>query len=317
MTIVAAIDGESSPDPGLALGAELADQLDDELIALHVMPQARFERIRDSMRGDAPSRSLMFAMYEGYAERVREQAPQPNPYTIDVAQDDAEHAAREIVKETIGEGTGVTVQGRVGDPAQEIVAEADRRDARYLVIGGRKRTPVGKAVFGSITQTVLLNANQPVVTVPADGVETAEDGPVLAAIDRSDRTATVVERAWTLADALGRSLHVAHVMTRGDYLDLESTGDVDRSAVSDEDVRAAAAEVADEAADGVADEYTAVGLVGDASEALIEYAHDQDAGFIVLAGRRRSPVGKVLFGSVTQSVLLTAERPVLSVMVGD
>lgn len=40
-----------------------------------------------------------------------------------------------------------------------------------------------------------------------------------------------------------------------------------------------------------------------------------DADYIVVVGRSRSPVGKALFGSVTQGVLLHAECPVLAVMV--
>lgn len=313
MSIVVAVDGESSPDPGLELGAELADRFDDDLLALHVMPQGRFERIRDSVGGDEGTGALAFALYEGYADRVRQQ-PQPNPYTIDVAQEDAANAAREIVETTLGSRGAAGVQGRVGRPAEEIVEEADRRDARYLVIGGRKRTPVGKAVFGSITQTVLLNANQPVVTVPKDGIETAAKGPVVAAVDRTPRASQVVEQAGHLADALDRPLHVVHVLSRGDYVELEAADDIDRSALSEEDVRSAAADVADDAADGRTAEFTAVGLVGEPSEELLSYADDQDAGFLVLAGRRRSPVGKVLFGSVTQSVLLSTERPVLTVM---
>lgn len=48
----------------------------------------------------------------------------------------------------------------------------------------------------------------------------------------------------------------------------------------------------------------------DPAEAIIEIAEEIDADRIVMAGRKRTPVGKVLFGSVTQSVLLTAETPV-------
>jgi nucleotide-binding universal stress UspA family protein len=51
---------------------------------------------------------------------------------------------------------------------EEILGEADRRSVEYLVIGGRKRTPVGKAVFGSKTQSILLTAACPVVTVMSE-----------------------------------------------------------------------------------------------------------------------------------------------------
>ncbi|MEF8814333.1 MAG: universal stress protein [Halovenus sp.] len=53
----------------------------------------------------------------------------------------------------------------------------------------------------------------------------------------------------------------------------------------------------------------------DPAEAIIEVADEIDADRIVISGRKRSPVGKVLFGSVTQSVLLASDVPVTVAMV--
>jgi len=51
---------------------------------------------------------------------------------------------------------------------------------------------------------------------------------------------------------------------------------------------------------------------GDASTEILETAAEIDADVIAMSGRKRSPSGKVLFGSVTQSVLLDSDRPVLA-----
>lgn len=57
-----------------------------------------------------------------------------------------------------------------GDPAESIVDAGDEIDADLIVIGGRKRSPAGKALFGSVTQTVILHAGRPVMVtgVPED-----------------------------------------------------------------------------------------------------------------------------------------------------
>jgi nucleotide-binding universal stress UspA family protein len=50
---------------------------------------------------------------------------------------------------------------------------------------------------------------------------------------------------------------------------------------------------------------------GDATRNILDKAKEVDADVISLAGRKRSPTGKALFGSVTQDVILKADRPVL------
>lgn len=62
-------------------------------------------------------------------------------------------------------GVAVELVRRHGDPGDEIVDYADSVDADAIVVPGRKRSPVGKAVFGSVTQDVILNADRPVTIV--------------------------------------------------------------------------------------------------------------------------------------------------------
>ncbi|WP_255167222.1 universal stress protein [Natrononativus amylolyticus] len=52
-------------------------------------------------------------------------------------------------------------------------------------------------------------------------------------------------------------------------------------------------------------------VTGDPASAILELADEFDVNAISLSARRRSPVGKVLFGSVTQAVILDSERPVI------
>lgn len=59
---------------------------------------------------------------------------------------------------------------RGNDPADDLVAIAEEASAEMIVIGLRKRTPVGKLIMGSNAQRILLDATCPVLAVKrADG----------------------------------------------------------------------------------------------------------------------------------------------------
>ena len=60
-----------------------------------------------------------------------------------------------------------TVLVAVGPHGESIVDAAGDIDAGMVFVGGRKRSPTGKAVFGSTAQEVLLNAPAPVTFVRA------------------------------------------------------------------------------------------------------------------------------------------------------
>lgn len=54
------------------------------------------------------------------------------------------------------------------DPADIILDVTDRTHAQLLVIGTRRRTPVGKLIMAPTTQRLLLEAGCPVLCVKAD-----------------------------------------------------------------------------------------------------------------------------------------------------
>ena len=54
------------------------------------------------------------------------------------------------------------------DPADDLVNVATEVSAEFIIIGLRRRSPVGKLILGSNAQRVLLDAPCPVLAVKAD-----------------------------------------------------------------------------------------------------------------------------------------------------
>ena len=77
-----------------------------------------------------------------------------------------------LVETATQRGIAATGQVEVIDHSasvsEAVIALADREEVDLLVVGVRRRSPVGKAVLGSDAQDILLNANCPVLAVKAD-----------------------------------------------------------------------------------------------------------------------------------------------------
>ena len=54
------------------------------------------------------------------------------------------------------------------EPAEDLISVAQANDAELIVIGLRRRSPVGKLILGNNAQRILLDAHCPVLAVKAD-----------------------------------------------------------------------------------------------------------------------------------------------------
>lgn len=149
--------------------------------------------------------------------------------------------------------------------------------------------------------------------------------PIVAGVDQSGRAEAVINEGRALAEGLGVDLHVVHVEKPSADLSNISEGwgetptEPPQPVLSVEEVRERAMRIAAEIADSVDDHgvVKTIGLVGNPAEELLTYSREHNAEYIVVCSRKRSKIGKVLFGSVTQSLLLSADRPIVAIPLTD
>ncbi|HQA14162.1 MAG TPA: universal stress protein [Ornithinibacter sp.] len=81
----------------------------------------------------------------------------------------AEVELQRVTDELRGDGLELEVRQLVrgNEPAEDLIAVANDTDADLIVIGLRRRTPVGKLILGSNAQRILLDAPCAVLAVKA------------------------------------------------------------------------------------------------------------------------------------------------------
>ena len=127
--------------------------------------------------------------------------------------------------------------------------------------------------------------------------------PVLVAVDRSEtRAEHQAEFVTRLPNATSEvEATVLYVFPHQDYTGApEHTFEEVDAAVTAADALESAGVSVNRVADG-----------GEVASKILEHGDEIDAELVVLGGRKRSGVAKVLMGSTAMDVLVSAERPVV------
>ena len=152
MVVVAAVDRSDRAGRVVTEAVALGAAFGEPVHVVHSINRSTFVDIgvRTAQDGDP----VTIDEVRAYGKRVAKEAIEAAGFDVDRTDDgDADLPPIERV-------------GLVGDPEEEIVEYAEREDARYIVVLGRKQSPTAKAVFGSVAQSVLLNAPCAVVAPP-------------------------------------------------------------------------------------------------------------------------------------------------------
>lgn len=144
--------------------------LDHVLLAVGPGDAGSATRLADSVvdvAGPANARVTIYHVFEEeHFEELQTNLPSGGGTNVDPDAMARRHATvRQIGRRLADAGVGSEARGGVGDPADEIVEAARTRNADLVIIGGRGRSPAGKALFGSTAEAVLRRSDTPVMYV--------------------------------------------------------------------------------------------------------------------------------------------------------
>jgi nucleotide-binding universal stress UspA family protein len=117
---------------------------------------AQAEYVTNLPSADEDVEAILLFVFHGDGEELPEELKQFN----NASRVQSVRRAREHLEDA---GVETTVREDSGDTTQDIIDDAEENDVDAIVLGGRKRSPAGKAIFGSVTQSVILNTDRPVV----------------------------------------------------------------------------------------------------------------------------------------------------------
>ncbi|SIR83172.1 Nucleotide-binding universal stress protein, UspA family [Haladaptatus litoreus] len=133
----------------------------------------------------------------------------------------------------------------------------------------------------------------------------------LAVVEASESAKELVTEAGELAEGVGANLVLLHVTSDEEYektrKSLENIPKLETSYTAGqalEGARQFAEDIGREVLEGIEVEYESTGRVGDERDEILSAADEFDCDHVFLAGRKRSPTGKAIFGDRTQSVIL-------------
>ena len=215
------------------------------------------------------------------------------------------------------------VRGKVsvqqGDPAGVILLHATARQADLIVLGTTERSSLDRLRFGSVAETVVLEATQPVLVVPpASGKSADSTTPfknILVAVDFSEGSRAAVERALSMAKGNSR-VTVVHVV-RGVPLGYASRrlshrmeSEYQRHLVRDAWRRIPEIVPANARASS---RLHARVVTGDPSLEISRVATEVDADLILVGVTAPGVLGRIFGSSTVARVIRSAGRPVLAI----
>lgn len=277
-TILVGIDGSEDSVQALIRAGVIADRFSARLVAVWVTPSK-------------PSAGFDFLTEEQL--------------------DGMEHEADEIL-ETLKADLGIDFEKVVaeGDPGDVLLSLAHSKQADLIVVGRRGTSPTIRWVLGSVVTKLVQHAPCAVLVTDASSASPAPlTEKVICAVDGSPESRAAASAAVEMTAAFGGSIRLAHAEEFSGAEGIsplagQLTGKMGNIIESEEE------EMSYEARKlGVP--YQIVHLSQPPATSILHHADEWRATLISAGSRGRSPLGSLILGSTSLSLLQRAECSVL------
>jgi nucleotide-binding universal stress UspA family protein len=294
--IVVATDFSKTASLVIDRAIDLAHRHESEIALVHVM------------QPDLPTLASpeMIVVPADYADRLR-----------DASCDALEQEALRIR----AAGVPVTTHLEHGVPAQGITARADALGADLIVIGARGHTRFEHLLLGSVVESVVRTAHQPVLTVhPGDRRPVEPVGTLLFPTDLSADADEALSAAIRLLARRRESrillVHTFHLAPS--VVPFTGFGEAlpPYFVENAQQIAEAAVQPIVDRLRGRGFDVEAVVVRGDPAEVVIGLAAERQVDVIAIGTHTRSPLRRFLLGSTTLRVVEHAPCPVLTVHAG-
>jgi nucleotide-binding universal stress UspA family protein len=223
----------------------------------------------------------------------------------------------------VGDSSGVLVRYEVSeapDVPVEILERADRLPADLIVLGTHGRTGVRRFLFGSVAETLLRSARQPVLTVPPKAPQAVPLGApflrILCALDFSECSLGALRYAASLAEHPDVRLTVLHVVEITPPAYNPAMGPpIDLAGFQIAFERAGREQLQHAVPDAVrqACRIEEMTTTGKPYREILRIAGERAADLIVLGSQGHGPIDRFMFGSTAEPVVRRASCPVLTI----
>lgn len=218
---------------------------------------------------------------------------------------------RQLVKrfEEELERAGVGASGEVrlirdGEIAEVIAKAAEASQADLVALGSHGRSDLGALLRGSVSTAVARRLDLPALVVSATPTPRRRLARILVGVDGSEASNQALDAALELAKLAAAEVRIVHVR---EIVPAKVQPFAEPLEVSETLLREAVSRVS-----GKGVEVSGVIRSGsDVGNQVCEEAKEFDADLVVLASRRPSAAGALLWGSVAHGVIQCARRPVL------